>query len=322
MSGQPPPRYVLHYALEAMQPQEPIDWIIHELFSAGSVSLLVGEGGTKKTYSLLDAALCVATGKPWLDRPVSQGAVLIIDEESGDRRIKRRISEVMRGHGVDDMTLAWVTLAQFNLTTKADIDEVDKLIVHTGAKLVIIDALADVALGADENAVKDMQPLFMGLRGLAEQYQCAIVLIHHANKAGTYRGSSAIKGAVDALIMVESKRKSPTIEFVVVKGRDVDEFEFAAYAEFAKDTEDNSTFRLHPTKPLDKLEHYSKSESYVLDYLREHGPTTLAVLKDKADRCTPNAARLAVYSLVQRGKVARMDAGGPGDTALYGIVDA
>lgn len=304
-----------------MEPQPPIDWIIHELFSAGSISLLVGEGGTKKTYSLLDAALCVATGTPWLDRPVSQGAVLIIDEESGDRRLKRRISEVMRGHNVDDMAVAWVTLAQFNLTTKADIDEVEKLVIFTGARLVIIDALADVALGADENAVKDMQPLFMGLRTLAEQHQCAIVLIHHSNKAGTYRGSSAIKGAVDALIMVESKRKSPTIEFIVVKGRDVDEFEFAAYATFGKDEQDNPTFKLHPTKPADQLEHYSKSESYVLDYLTEHGPSALGTLKERADRCTANAARLAVYALVQRGKVERRDNGGPGDTALYGLVN-
>lgn len=318
---EPKPRYVLHMASEALEPQPPIEWIIHEVFTAGSVNLVVGEGGTKKTYSLLDAGLCVATGTPWLDKPVTQGAVLIIDEESGHRRMLRRVGACMRGHDIEDMAFSWVTLAQFNLTTQADIDEIDKLMEYTGARLVIIDALADVALGADENSVKDMQPLFLKLRGLAEKHNAAIVLIHHSNKAGGYRGSTAIKGAIDTLFMVDSKPRSPSIEFTAAKSRDIEEYTMAAFAQFGKDEQGNETFRLYAAIPLEKQEHYSKSEFYVLDYIKRTGNSSMSDIKANADRCTPNAARQAVYSLVQRGKLARINTGGTGDAAIYGLVE-
>ncbi len=62
------------------------------------------------------------------------------------------------------------------------------------AKLVIIDALADVMAGGDENSVKDTQPVFMQLRKIAEETGAAILVIHHVNKMGDYRGSTAIPG--------------------------------------------------------------------------------------------------------------------------------
>jgi RecA-family ATPase len=64
-----PNRFKITWAAEALQPQPPIPWIIEKLFAAGSVNLLVGEAGSKKTYALIDAAVCVACGKPWLEYP-------------------------------------------------------------------------------------------------------------------------------------------------------------------------------------------------------------------------------------------------------------
>jgi RecA-family ATPase len=72
---------------------------------------------------------------------------------------------------------------------------------------VIVDALADVMPGRDENAVKDTAPIFLTLRKIAEETQCAIIVIHHSNKTGGYRGSSAIKGAIDLLLSVEKKNE-------------------------------------------------------------------------------------------------------------------
>ena len=59
-------RFALHTAAEALLPQPPIDWIVETLISAGTVSLVYGDPGAKKTYSMLDLAVCVAMGIPWL----------------------------------------------------------------------------------------------------------------------------------------------------------------------------------------------------------------------------------------------------------------
>ena len=82
-----PERYVIRDASYALAPLPPIEWIIDQLISEGSVNLFYGEPGSKKTYSLLSLGVCVALGKSWLRFDTSQQDVLIIDEESGERRL-------------------------------------------------------------------------------------------------------------------------------------------------------------------------------------------------------------------------------------------
>jgi hypothetical protein len=97
----PESRFQVHWAREAFGPEVPIDWVIDGIFSAGSVSVLVGEPGSKKTWLMLDAAVAVANGDDWLGHPTRQMTTLVIDEESGVARLNRRLSTLMRGHDVD-----------------------------------------------------------------------------------------------------------------------------------------------------------------------------------------------------------------------------
>jgi RecA-family ATPase len=66
-------------ASDALQPLPPVDWIVEGLISAGSVNIFYGEGGSKKTWALLDMGVCVATGAQWLDFKTIKNHVLIID---------------------------------------------------------------------------------------------------------------------------------------------------------------------------------------------------------------------------------------------------
>lgn len=308
-------RYTLHSAAESLEPQPPIEWVIDRLFSAGSVSILFGEPGSKKTYALLDAAVCVACGVKWLDFDTRQSSVLIIDEESGKRRMNRRLGEVLRGHMADGSTpIHYTTLERFQLAQLADALAVESAIEESGARFVIIDALADIMPGADENAVKDVQPIFLALRGIAERTQAAIVVIHHANKIGTYRGSSAIKGAVDLLLVAQSKPDDTTINFSFDKARDVEPFKFAARAVF-----DGDQVYLSAAEVVTPERALSRSQQYVMRHLAEHGPSLIKDIMDHADVCAPGTARSAVYALADLGKVERVDAGGPGETARYAL---
>ena len=108
----------------------------------------------------------------------------------------------------------------------------EELIKKSGARLVNIDSLVDVIPGADENSVKDMQPLFTNLRGIADRTQAVIILIHHSNRNGGYRGSSALKGAVDVLLKVTSTPGEKMIQFEVEKNRDGEPIKFTAEAHF------------------------------------------------------------------------------------------
>jgi hypothetical protein len=67
----------------------------------------------------------------------------------------------------------------------------------------------------------------------------------------------------------------------------------------------------------------SKSQSYVIRYLTEHGASSLPDIIGAADSCSPNAARQAVYLLVDDGRVYRINPNdmGRGTEAIYDLVD-
>mgnify|MGYP001569736952 CR=1 FL=1 len=311
------PRYILHWADEALGEIPPIDWVVDELFARGSVSLVVGNPGTKKTYSMLDCAACVAMGEPWIGRLVQQGTVLIIDEESGDRRLKRRLKKILRGHRLGmGVPIAHTSLELFNLlSSPADVQYINSIMAQLQPALVIIDALADVMPGGDENAVRDTHPVFQKLRTLAERHNCAVAVIHHAGKAGSYRGSSAIAGAVDLLLMVDSEQGSTIIVFKMEKPRDTEPQTFGAQILF---DEAMGTVRLINYAVDPGQAQLSKSMQFVLDYLKEHRRRApLEEIANAADICSPATARRAVYLLTDKKMVRRTDIGKQGEKATY-----
>lgn len=313
------PRYQLLTACDALQPQPPIDWLVDGLISAGSVNVFYGDGGSKKTWALLDMAVCVARGADWLNFKTKAGGVLIVDEESGKRRIMRRLGDVLRGHAADNQTPIYCTsLAAFNLCEPNDIGELYNLIVSSGARLVIVDALADVMPGKDENSVKDVQPLFLALRRIAEETQAAIIIIHHSSKNGGYRGSTAIKGALDLLLSVESKTGSDEIIFKTEKARDTTAGEFTATANFM--TVDPAMFWLTPSDKTAGAT-FNKGQKYVLRYLLENGASPMNDITGNADSCSERTAKNSVYSLADMGFLTRTDGGGQGVKAAYDLTD-
>lgn len=313
------PRYTLHWADEALDDIPPIDWVVDELFARGSVSLIVGAPATKKTYSMLDCAVCVAMGDVWLGKLTQQGMVLVIDEESGDRRLKRRLKRLLRGHELGPgVPIAHTSLEMFNLlSSPADYKYIDGLMAQTKPALVIIDALADVMPGGDENSVKDTHPVFQKLRSLAEKHNCAILVIHHATKQGGYRGSSAIAGAVDLMLMVDSEKGQTSIVFRTEKSRDTEPQQFGGQIIF---DETMGTVRLISYYVEPTAEEMGKGERFVLDFLREHGgKATLGEIASSADTCSAATARRSIYVLVDKQRIQRTNAGRQGEEAEYGL---
>lgn len=314
------PRWIIRTAADALAPQPEVEYILKGLIIAGSVNLFYGEPGSKKTYAMIALAVCVASGLPWLEFGVDPCKVLIIDEESGDRRLLRRLGEALRGEELGPETrVSFVSLAGFKLDNPNDAQLLQALIESEGAGLVVIDALADIMTG-DENSKQDTQPIFSTLRRIAEATSAAIILIHHSNKAGGYRGSTAIKGAVDLMVQVESENGKNTITFRGEKNRDESPQEWGAIATWIKDEEHGDRFTLRPCEN-ERSTHYSKSESYVLRYLEEHGASGTPAIMGAADTCSPKSAQLAVYSLASKGKIYRTNPAesGRGVSAIYDL---
>ena len=311
------PRYTIRNATYYLSERPAIVRIVGDLIREASVNLLIGLQGAKKTWVMLDLGVCTASGKDWLGMAIKQCNVLIIDEESGDSRLADRIKMVMKGElADDDVPIFSVSLAQFNLLKRlADVDEMIALIEAVDAKLVIIDALADIMIGGDENAVKDTQPVFASLRKIAEVTGVAFIVIHHVNKVGGYRGSSAIAGAVDTMILIESKPDSDIVTFKTEKMRDGTPLKFAGQAVWS----DNGFYMIE--SDVTERVFLTKVQRYALDYFKENGDATLKQLNDYADGLySSDSLKKAIQYLVSQDHLTRRNPGGSGRIeAIYGI---
>lgn len=303
-------RYSIGTASKALRPQPDIEWLLRDFLARRWLSIWFGEPGCKKTWAILDQAVCVAMGLPWLGFRAPRSTVLIVDEESGEQRLLRRLGDAMRGHEAPgDIPLYYVTLHGFNLTDDKGAADLEELVAQVKPGLVIIDAMADLMLGGDENLVKDTQPILVRLRRIAERQDCAVEVIHHVNKAGQYRGSTALKGAVDTMLLVESKPDNSLVTFTAEKSRDVVIRPFAATAHF-----DIGTFHLSEADPESGQAKLSPGERYVMKYLEANGPATVRAIMDNADACSGETARRALYNLAgkQPPMVRRVNDNGTG----------
>jgi len=313
------PRFVIHQAVEAMQPHPPRQEIIKGLLSVKQLGCFYGEAGSKKSYSLMTLALAVAIGAPWLDFDTQQAQVLFVDEDAGEDGTRERVAECMRGMLIDDAPqFDYMSMAGLQLDQDTDATKLETIIRDGLYSLVILDAFGDLMSG-DENSKEDTAPIMRNLRRIADHTEAALLFIHHANKTGGYRGSSHIKGMLDLMVGVTSENGKPFIKFKTDKVRYGQARTWAAQANWGP-----GQFYLTCDDPQKaSLKPFSKSQEFVLQYLTDHGPSPLPEIMaaaPAADRCSPGTARNAVYSLVSMNVLKRTNPEAPGnEVAIYEV---
>lgn len=228
----------------SMQPRPPREYVVNGILSAPSLSIWYGSPGSLKTMVLLDLALSVATGTPWLParpggQPVasfstSPAPVLWLDQDSGEDEIDRRITAIAKTKPFDNQTPFYSLSFPMPAFLADDPTALQMLIDHASkieAKLIIIDCLNAITGNADENS-PEMATVMHGLRQLAERTRAAVIVIHHPNKADDkiLRGHSSINGAVDlAMSIRRDSPAAPDITFESTKTRQTPITPFGAY---------------------------------------------------------------------------------------------
>jgi len=234
---------------EAYEQRPPIQYVISGLFALPSLNIVYGPPGCLKSMLLADAALCVALGQNWLDkrpgnnakitpRPVIQSPVMWIDFDNGVTRTDNRFEALGRFYQApESLPLCYYSMPQPALNaanTEHIVDLIDYIKVEN-AKLVIIDNLATISGGKDENS-SEMITVMQNLRLVSERTRAAIVVIHHSRKENGFkgkqgdsmRGFSGIRGAIDTGLMIEREPYTDSITITAEKTRDVEIKPFAA----------------------------------------------------------------------------------------------
>lgn len=160
---------------------------------------------THNTFVALDMAFAVAQGLPWRGNKTKKGKVVIIAAE-GAGGLTKRVKAYAKLHGIDlrEVEIHIISAAP-NFLEEEDIAEVLAEVKALGdVALVVVDTLAQVTPGANENGAEDMGRALANLRMIREVAGATVMAVHHAGKDASKgsRGWSGIKAAADAQIEV------------------------------------------------------------------------------------------------------------------------
>ncbi len=190
---------------EEVEMLPPPSWQLSTILVQNSLSVVYGEFGSAKSFLVLDWALSIATGKPWMGKTVTQGMVAYIAGE-GIGGMGKRIRAWKQQHDwTGGPTGLWVLGSAPLLLHMEDVVALRDALraLPEIPALVVIDTLARSMTGGDENSAQDMGLAVAAAESIRAEFGCHVLLVHH-KPAGAQktRGSTALPGAADTLIDV------------------------------------------------------------------------------------------------------------------------
>ena len=180
------------------------NWLVKGIARAGSLIAIVGDFGSFKSFVALAMALAVAHGLPWYGLDTTQGAALFVMGE-GSGGIAERVDAWNRQHGRGDTDAFYLLPGAPQLLDDKDLTALMDAIrdLPQTPKLIVIDTLARTFGGGNENSQEDMNRYVAAADKLKEEFGATVVILHHNNKQGEYRGSTVMPAALDTMIGTE-----------------------------------------------------------------------------------------------------------------------
>jgi len=202
--------------LLAMPPKE---WMIEQVLGRGDAGMLYGPPGSGKTFVVIDMIFSACLGKQFAMRfDVGKEMQVAYCAGEGASGLPARFAAAAERYGVSELpglTYFSVVPQLFYGAGEADeLETIERFVrewkERQGAgqakplDLLVIDTMHSAAVSADENSAKDMGRVLQLTKYASKALGCAVLLIHHSNKAGTgERGSSSLRGAMDCMIEVK-----------------------------------------------------------------------------------------------------------------------
>ncbi|MDX2271033.1 MAG: AAA family ATPase [Cyanobacteriota bacterium] len=166
-------------------------FLIPGFLPTGTIVVLVADGGTGKTLLANNLCLSIAKGGSWNGKPVKQGRVLIIQSDEPELECAARL----RDANFPDLDPGWVyvkTNWQFS-----QLPLLKKWLQQYQPALVMIDSLTATNRHSEAEERDTAYGLVLyELRDLANQYGTTFLVLHHTNKLGIERGTTAIRDNV------------------------------------------------------------------------------------------------------------------------------
>jgi len=204
----------------------PVKWIIPELISLG-LTVLSGAPKLGKSWLMLDFATALSTGSNVLGKiEVEQIGVLYLSLEDPPRRLQNRLKKI--GASSTDKCI-FATLWPSGYQGIEELREY--LECHQETKLIVIDTWGRFSKIQDTNDYKQTTDAAAELKKLADEFEIAIIIVHHNRKrfssdfVNMTLGSVGLVAAADTAIVL-SRGRGQRDAILSITGRDVVETEY------------------------------------------------------------------------------------------------
>lgn len=178
-----------------------VDWLWYPYIPYGKITILQGDPGEGKTTFALKLAALLSTGAPLPDGSITDPVSVIYQsaEDSASDTIKPRLESM----GADCSKIAFIQSRDSRLSLTDDC--LREAIQKTKARLLILDPLqAFIPEDRDMMRTVDMRHVMSQLSMIADESNCAVLIIGHMTKAATNKGIYRGIGSVDIAAIARS----------------------------------------------------------------------------------------------------------------------
>ena len=170
--------------------------LISGILRQGHKLLLAGPSKAGKSFALIELAICIAEGRPWMGFDCAQGRVLYINLELDRASCFHRFNDVHKAMKLNTDNLGNIDI--WNLRGKSTpMDKLAPKLIRRAAKqnylAIIIDPIYKVITG-DENSADQMAQFCNQFDKISVELESAMIYCHHHSK-GNQGGKRSIDRA-------------------------------------------------------------------------------------------------------------------------------
>jgi hypothetical protein len=194
----PPPRAwpdIISAAELCANPPATPEVLIEGILYRGGTELFAGPSKAHKTYSMLDQALAIAEGSPWLGFKTTQTPGIYVNLELQSFAVAQRLNQITSARGgKPPKELYFLNLRGHRVTDDKLISQLPTMMKDRGAGILWIDPHYKIqsVQSREENSNTDQGRLLSDLESICLEGKSALGLAHHFAK-----GDASSKSAID-----------------------------------------------------------------------------------------------------------------------------
>lgn len=174
----------------------PIPWIVPGVVANKAITLLYGDPGVGKSLTALALSRAMTEGARVMGMQCRNERVLLLDAENGKDEIHRRVRALDFNRGLYPCEVT-------NFSLGVNMEQLEDLLRDTDFPgVLILDSLRTLWPEGDENDSGTVTHLLSQLQHLVRTFDMAVLIIHHPNKSGGFRGSGALSAVPEIVIRV------------------------------------------------------------------------------------------------------------------------